>query len=144
MPVRVDPSSRVLGVSIMQTKVIASDVRNEKPSLRGLRTYRYPLFDASKLHVNYEDYPWTTEFPLERMCISEFRLRDVWKGGNFVRTAFRDIASVPLPGVSQDALSIQDPEERYIKRDFGNKTPRTPLHMRSPKPINPVSDVVAR
>lgn len=143
IPVTVDPSSLVLRAFIMQTKVIASDVRNEKPSLRRLRPYRCPHFDASKLHVKYEDFPWTTEFPLERMCISEFRLRDVWKGGSFVRTAFRDIASVPLPGVPQHALSTQDPEERYIKRDFGNRTPRTTLHMPSPKPINRVSDEVA-
>ena len=126
----VDPMVDPLAVSIMQTTSINSDVRNRKPSLRELQKYRAPVFDASDLHAKYRNHPWTTEFPLERMCISEFRLRDVWKRGKFVRTAFKGIVSVPLPGVSQDVVGVEDPDEDYVKRKY-IRTPLAPFRIPS-------------
>ncbi|KAI4275103.1 MAG: hypothetical protein L6R38_005957 [Xanthoria sp. 2 TBL-2021] len=117
-------------VSIMATKFVKSDVRSEKPTLRSLRRNRTPVFDASDLHAKYKNNPWTTEFPLERMCISELGLRAVWKGGKVIRTAFRDIANVPLPGVSPDVLSLEDPDEHFVRRGY-NTTPQTSLYIPS-------------
>ena len=129
----ISPMDDPLKVSIMRTTFIKSDVRNIKPSLRKLRLYRSPVFDASDLHAKYRDHPWTTEFPLERICISEFRLRDVWKHGKFVKTALKDIVSVPLPGVSQDVVGVEDPDEDYIKRKY-IKTPLVPFQIPSTPP----------
>lgn len=117
-------------VSIMATKFVRSDVLSEKPTLRGLKPNRSPVFDASDLHAKYKNYPWTTEFPLERMCISELGLRVVWKGGKVIRTAFHDIANVPLPGVSPDVLSAEDPDEHFVRQGY-NKTPQTSLYIPS-------------
>ena len=126
----INPKDDPLRVSIMQTSSIESDVRNRKPSLREHQRYKAPVFDASDLHAKYRNHPWTTEFPLKRMCISEFRLRDVWKHGKFVRTAFKDIVSVPLPGVSQDVVGVDDPDEDYVKRKY-IMTPLAPLRIPS-------------
>ena len=129
----ISPMDDPLKVSIMRTRFIPSDVPNLKPSLRKLQPLRSPVFDASDLHAKYRDHPWTTEFPLERMCISEYCLRDVWKRGKFVRTAFKDIVSVPLPGVSQDVVGVEDPDEDYVKRQY-IKTPLAPHQIPSTPP----------
>ena len=130
----ISPMVDPLAVSIMQTSFIKSDVPNNKHSMPRFRNYMSPVFDASDLHAKYRDHPWTTEFPLERLCISEFRLRDVWKHGKFVRTALKDIVSVPLPGVSQDVVGVEDPDEDYVKRKY-IKTPLAPLRIPSTPPL---------
>lgn len=129
----ISPMVDPLRVPIMRTNIIRSDVPNDKRPLRELQRYNAPVFDASDLHAKYRNHPWTTEFPLERLCISEFRLRDVWKHGKFVRTALKDIVSVPLPGVSQDVVDVDDPDEDYVKRKY-IMTPLAPLRIPSKPP----------
>ncbi|KAL8644726.1 MAG: hypothetical protein Q9226_007619 [Calogaya cf. arnoldii] len=124
-----------LRMPLMRTNRLKSDVRkfSIKPSPKRFGFYEIPSFDASDLHTEYKDYPWTTEFPLEMMCISEFHLRNVWKNGEFVRTAWKDIASVPLPGVSQDVVSAKDPDEYYINKWYSKKS-QTSLRIPSTPP----------
>lgn len=126
----IKPRPDWLRVPIMQTKYVKSNFRKSKPSLKRSEFYKPATFDASDLHTEYKDYPWTTEFPLERMCISKVGLRGVWKNREFVRTAFKDIASVPLPGVLQAVVSVEDPDEYYTNRWYSKK-PRASLRIPS-------------
>lgn len=121
------PKADLLQSCLMRTSNAKSNVPlSKEAAARALgRKYLSPVFDASDLHRKYKDFPWTSEFPLERMCISEYVLRDVWKGPNFVRTAYRDIASVPLPGVSPTRLAPDDPDEYFVRRKY-DQTPRVP------------------
>ena len=66
----------------------------------------------------YKDFEWTTEFPLERLCISELGLKAFRKDGELVRTGYRDIASVPFPGVPArvvDELAMRRSNEEHEK-----------------------------
>lgn len=84
----------------MATKYLRSSVWRSRPSLGGKKCRLQPDFDASDLHLKYENNPWTTEFPLEKLCISEIALKDFLTDGKVVGTGYRDVACVPLPGVS--------------------------------------------
>ncbi|KAL8847433.1 MAG: hypothetical protein Q9221_007543, partial [Calogaya cf. arnoldii] len=131
MKPRTDRLTDRLRTSIMHTKYLTTNVRSKR-----LNFGWAPLFDASDLHTEYKDCTWTTEFPLERMCITEFGLRDVWKNENFVRTEVKDIASVPLPGVSQHVVSGEDPDEYHVNRWY-EKRPRTSVRIPSTPPPTP-------
>lgn len=100
--------------TIMTTRFLRTDVINEKPNLRGKGILRIPSFDASDLYPKYEDFAWTTEFPLERLCISELRLKDVWRKGKFITTAYRDIASVSFPGAPTSSQPAGHPDDVYL------------------------------
>lgn len=94
-----------LSVRIMDLRYSKTDIAHEKITLRGKGYVVSPKFDASDLYQKYKDFSWTTEFPLERLCISEPGIKDFRKNGKLVRTGYRDIASVPLPGVSEDTVA---------------------------------------
>ena len=102
----------------MNLKWFRTDVANQKITLSGKGYVRSPNFDSSDLVQKYKDLEWTTEFPLERLCISERGLKDFRKDGELVRTGFHDIASVPLPGVPArvvDELATRRSNEEHEK-----------------------------
>jgi len=86
--------------TLMDTRYLRTNVWRREPALRSKRCRLQPDFDASDLHFKYEKFPWTTEFPLEKLCISEFGLKDFLQEGRVVGTGYRDIACVPLAGAS--------------------------------------------
>lgn len=88
-----------------------------------------PDFDASDLHPKYENFPWTGEFPSEKLCISEIGLKDVWRDGKFLRTGYRDIACVPLPGATLENMSPEHLDEEYLPAAKARRKnlPLTPL-----------------
>lgn len=92
------PMSRPLCLKLMTTKYLRTDEPNTKPTLKGRNAFLQPSFDASDLFAKYRDFKWTTDFPLERLCISELGLKDIVRNGEVVGMGYRDIASVPLPG----------------------------------------------
>ena len=103
---------------IMKLTWFPTDVVNQKTTLRGKGYVLTPKFDASDLVQKYKDFEWTTEFPLERLCISELGLKAFRKDGELVRTGYRDIASVPLPGVPArvvDELAMRRSNEEHEK-----------------------------
>lgn len=122
-----------INVKIMSTGYLRSDTPTKSIQDKDSNWFRTPMFDASDVFLQYENFPWTKEFSLERMCISESGLKDVWKGGKVIRTDYRDIACVPLPGAPARDLDVDRRDETYtvafkkLKRNF----PWTPLRIPS-------------
>ena len=130
------PGLQPLHVRLLTGKYLRTDRVNDKFTLEGKDVWRKPSFDVSDLHPKYEDFPWTTEFPLERICISELGLKDVKRNDEVIRTAYRDIAAVPFPGVSSDVANTEHPDDVYVKaaRTFNRDRPVTPLVIPSAPP----------
>ncbi len=102
----------------MNTAWLRTDIPNEKPTLKRRNAFLEPTFDASDLIAKYKDFEWTTDFPLERLCISELGLKDIVRNREVVGMGYRDIASVPLPGyIFSGALDggINDTYEKAAK-----------------------------
>ena len=118
-----------LDTIFLDTKYLLTDVINQKPSMKGRGFYRKPYFDLSDLRPENTDLPWTTEFPLERLCISELGLKDCIRKGKVVRTCYRDIASVPLPGSDPTGAPTENPGDSYIKaaKSFKKNAPICPM-----------------
>lgn len=114
---------------LMSTDYLRSNVLLDSHHLREKGYYRSPYFDASHLLPKYEDFSWTNKFPLEKLCIAELGLKDVFRKGKFVREDYRDIACIPLPGVSATKISARHPDDQYTKaaRSMYKNHPRTPL-----------------
>ncbi len=107
---------------------------NERPELKRKGICRQPSFDvASHLLPKYKNLQMTDGFPLEKLCIAELGLKDVWTRGDFVREDYRDIACIPLPGVPPDTVSVCHPDEKYTKaaRSVTRDYPITPLYIPS-------------
>ncbi|KAL8683900.1 MAG: hypothetical protein Q9186_000111 [Xanthomendoza sp. 1 TL-2023] len=128
-----------LGVNIMATRYLSTDIPVQKPTLRGRGFRRRPSFDASDLFQKYQHFEWTGQFGLERLCISELGLKDFSKDGQVVRTGYRDIASVPLPGVSSGLVAEllkERSNEEYSRayKSISKNQPRYPLLIPSTRP----------
>ena len=72
---------------LMNTDYLSTNTLNNKPTMKGKGWYRSPCFDASDLHTKYQNFPWTTEFPVEELCLTEMGLKDVLRNGKFVKTS---------------------------------------------------------
>lgn len=121
--------------TLMETKYLRTKAWRRKVELGGKEYRLQPDFDALDLHLKYEKFPWTTDFPLEKLCISEFGLKDFLKEGKVVETGYRDIASVPLPGAPA-SLSVGRHIDGYSKAAITKKknSPVTPLLIPSTPP----------
>ena len=75
--------------------------------------YAAPHFDATDLHAKYKDIAWTEDFELEKLCISELGPKDFWRDGRVVRTGYRDVACVPLPGIVSASIDCEMSDEEY-------------------------------
>ncbi len=95
----------------MDCSYLHTDELNTRPELEGRGRYRSPRFDASDVHLQYANFPFTNDFPLETLCISEVGLKDVYVKGEKISTGYRDIASVPFPGV----VLAEHVEKVYVK-----------------------------
>lgn len=105
----------VIRPKLMDTRHLKSNVINEKVTLLGKGFTRQPDFDSSIVYSKYKDFPWTATYPLEKLCISELGIKDVWRQGRLVKTGYRDIATVPLPGVSPSDFVPDHPDDLYEK-----------------------------
>ncbi|KAL8684213.1 MAG: hypothetical protein Q9224_006515 [Gallowayella concinna] len=125
--------------NIMTTRYLSTDIPPQKPTLRGRGFQRQPNFDAHDLFQKYQHFEWTGQFGLERLCISELGLKDFSKDGQVVRTGYRDIASVLLPGVSSGLVAEllkERSNEEYSRayKKFHKNRPRCPLLIPSTLP----------
>ena len=118
MPV-IKQGNRELGYEgkIMTTCYLRTIVQNTRRELRGQDAVRRPHFDALDIYHKFKNFTWATQFPLERISISQLGLKDVWIQGDFVRTCYRNDGSAFLPGTnpSQTAAADEHPEDVYEK-----------------------------
>ncbi|KAL8672568.1 MAG: hypothetical protein Q9168_002973 [Polycauliona sp. 1 TL-2023] len=100
---------------MMSTMFLTTKVPNGKRSLRAKGATRSPYLDVSDLQPKHQDTQWTEYFPLEKVYISELGLQDLYRDGDFVEEAYRDIACVPLPGVSATDICAARSDDVYTK-----------------------------
>ncbi|KAL8868692.1 MAG: hypothetical protein Q9198_008090 [Flavoplaca austrocitrina] len=108
--------------------------RTDKPKAgrkipRGISDHFSLKFDASYLLPKYEDLRWTEEFSLEKLCISKLGIQDLYRKGTLIGEVYRDVACIPLPGVSAAEVWAGRPDDRYEKagKTMKSKAPITPL-----------------
>ncbi|KAI4271096.1 MAG: hypothetical protein LQ337_006255 [Flavoplaca oasis] len=101
----------------------------ESKTPEGISDHYPPKFDASHLLPKYEDFRWTEKFSLEKLCISKLGLQDLYRKETLIGEVYRDIACIPLPGVSVADVCAGHPHDRYEKavKTMWRKAPITPL-----------------
>ncbi|KAL9032835.1 MAG: hypothetical protein Q9180_006282 [Flavoplaca navasiana] len=87
---------------------------HDHKDVQGSERRHCPDFDASDLQSKYGNFSWTGNFELEKLCLSETGHRDVWRDGKFLRTDYRDIACISLPGVKAEAFPPEGNDDEYV------------------------------
>ena len=105
-------------VKAISTKGLCSGLRNTKPTLKHLNLELNPRFDARDMCEKFKDVVWAKGVHLDRICISELKLKDIVEDGEKVGVRYEDIVSIPLPGVTWDP-----PPFEYMRIPHG--TPKT-------------------
>lgn len=108
---------------ILGNKSFKSTTVKTKPSVRQkLRENqvqnRLAGFDVRSLYEDYQTFPWTSSFALERLSLSTLDLADMVKDNHIIGRGFEEIASVPLPGI--DYLEKQEEPEgvTYVRPEI--------------------------
>ena len=123
-----NPRIRVMSSKYMRTDVLKTTPpswqRGSQPS-----KYRKPLYDARDLYMKYKNHTWTRNLEIETLSISETGIRDIIRRGSCIGQGYREIARIPLPGVTEGMLEPQNPYDRYIraKKRHEEKMPVKPL-----------------
>ena len=115
---------------MMDLTYTRTDIPKVGPKIpRGISDHFPPKFDASHLLPKYEDFRWTEEFSLEKLCISKRGLQDLYRQETLIGEVYRDIACIPLPGVSATDVCAGRPDDRYEKavKTMPSQAPITPL-----------------
>lgn len=123
-------------VPLMTTRYLTTNVPKKTNAEK--HGYLSPTFDASDFRAEYRNFSWTTQFPLERVCISERNLRDVTKNGEVVRTVYKDIASVNFSGSTSSEASTQLADHHQYKKAAKTQIknlPKMPVHIPSTPPL---------
>ena len=125
------PQFPPLNVKMMTTDYLRA------PGVRKIGYPRSPNFDASALLSEYKDHSWTTEVPLERICLSQFGVKDVIRQGQVIRTGYRDVAAAYFPGMFQDMDNAEHSTDAYVKAAKCNqkKQPLMPRVIPSSTPV---------
>ena len=102
----------ITGLKFLQTKCIdtrglKSGIPNLKPTLKGMHVDMVPRFDARDLRVKFGDVVWAKDVHLDRVCISELIPDDIVEDGQLIGARYRDIVSIPLPGVTWEPRSFE-------------------------------------
>lgn len=123
------PASGKPTLRIMDTNYLTTNELKTHPSVAKYGYRRKPLVDARDLYMKYKDHVWARDIDVQKLCIGEVGLQDITRDGSVVGQGYREVASVALPGLSDEMLEPEDPEERYIKAAKTRKRnlPVTPL-----------------
>ena len=127
------PASWKPRARIMQTTYLTTNELGKYPNVAkygyGSKAGRKPLVDARDLYTKYKDHLWAKDIDVQKLCISEAGLQDITRNGSVVGQGYREVASVGLPGLSDEMVEPEDPEERYIKaaKTRHRNQPVTPL-----------------
>ena len=120
-------------VKVMSSRYMRTDILKKTPPLwqRGSQPslYRKPLYDARDLYMKYKSHTWMKGLEIETLSISETGIRDIIRRGSCIGQGYREIARIPLPGITEGMLEPQDPYDRYIgaKKRHEEKMPVKPL-----------------
>ena len=95
--------------------------------------YKRLRIDTEDLYTKYKNFVWANDLQLERLSIREMGLLNFERGQSKVGQGHREIASVPLPGISHVG---PDPEMEDI-----SFTSVRPIHNVDPSTIY---DVISR
>lgn len=121
IPYWVHSSRLPLHTNILDSKRLQTKVVNQKPSIvsklsnSGQFVYRLASFDLRPLYPKFQTISWTSDFPLARLSLTEMTPFDMIKDGRKIGRGYREVASVPLPGIEQ---LEEEPELRdvtYVK-----------------------------
>lgn len=120
MPLETMGRSRPLHMAVMDTGRIYTTAQKVKPHLlkyipREKIIYKALRPDVTDLYTNLKDFVWASDFELEKLSICELGLHNFMRGKVLVGQGHREIASVPLPGVSQQDLSAVMDDVTYTR-----------------------------
>ena len=91
----------------INTKGLKSGIPNTKPSLKHFSVDMRPRFDARDLCEKFGDVVWAKNVHLDRVCISELMPEELFEDGQCIGVKYRDIVSIPLPGVTWEPRSFE-------------------------------------
>ena len=135
----------------MQTTYLTSNELNTHPNVAKSGFGRKPLVDARDLYMKYKDHLWAKDIEVQKLCIGEIGLMDITRNGSVIDQGRREVARVLLPGISDEMVEPEDPEERYIKaaKTRRRNFPMTPLWISSRPPseapdLSPISVLRSR
>ena len=102
----------IRGLQFLQTRSIdtrglESGIPNLKPTLKSMHVDKVPRFDARDLCAKFGDVVWAKDVHLDRVCISELKPDDIVEDGQCIGARYRDIVSIPLPGVTWEPRSFE-------------------------------------
>ena len=128
----------LLHMPILRTDRLHTKEPKTKPSIlrqlpEGKVLYKRLRIDTEDLYTKYKNFVWANDLQLERLSIREMGLLNFERGQSKVGQGHREIASVPLPGISHVG---PDPEMEDI-----SFTSVRPIHNVDPSTIY---DVISR
>ena len=92
---------------LIDTRGLDSGIPNTKSTLKHLGQSRAPRIDARDLLEKFGDVVWARDVHLDRVCISELTPEDIVEDGQIVGKRYRDVLSIPLPGVTWEPRSFE-------------------------------------
>ena len=94
-------------VKVIDTNGLKSGIPKTKPTLKHMGLDLVPRFDAGGLCEKFGDVVWARDVHLDRVCISELIPEKILEDEQCIGINFRDIVSIPLPGVTWEPRSFE-------------------------------------
>lgn len=91
----------------VNTKGLKSGIPKMNPTLKLKGVDLVPRFDARGICGKFKDVVWAKDVHLDRVCISELIPDNIMEDGQQIGYNFRDIVSIPLPGVTGEPRSFE-------------------------------------
>ena len=91
----------------VETKGLRSGIPRTKPPVKHRKFDIAPRFDARGICEKFKDVVWAKDVHLDRVCISEMGKEPVKEDGQTIGFNYRDIVSIPLPGVTWEPRSFE-------------------------------------
>lgn len=89
------------------TKGLKSGIPKTKPTQKHLKTDMIPRFDGRGICEKFKDVVWARDVHLDRVCISEMNPDKIMEGDQKIGVRYRDLVSIPLPGVIGEPQSCE-------------------------------------
>ena len=111
---------------VIDTKGLKSGIPKTKSTLKHLGLDRVPRIDARDLCEKFGDVVWAKDVHLDRVCISEMIPEEIFEDGQCIGLRYRDIVSIPLPGVTWKPRSFE-----YLRIPHGWATAKSQVRDRA-------------